>query len=698
MKNFLSLFILLFTTLVHAQNAGTLDASFGDAGKVFSIIGGVESKANGVAVQTDGKIIVVGYAVSSLGDKDFATIRLNSDGGFDTTFGTNGIVLTDLQNYSDDVANSVAIQADGFIVIAGESQDGIEKKAALIRLDTTGNLDSGFNASGIVLSDWIAGQQDAINILKFHLPTGNLIVGGYSELSSTVATPILARYTSAGQLDTNFNSTGIVNMAVVSGDATRTIVVEDIAVKANGIISAVGWRRTTSTSISTEWWAGRVLSNGSMDNTFSIDGVLSYDETGSNYGTCIELLSNDNLLVSGYRQYNGDYSFRYLTINSNGNIPAVSTGFIITGSQDILHSMLIDPNGNYILAGSSGTSLSGSFILTRLYPFGAFDVTFGSNGLTSTQFVTNNLNQCNEIILQTDQKIIAVGFGGQGFAVSRYLGVEQTDLNNFDLISPATNSINQPFTSLNLDWSDATGADGYIIERSTDETFTTLQSSNSVLSQTTLTNLTPNTLYYWRVKAYTNFEEGEYVGPWSFTTVGLNNFTLQLPANNAINIPVASVSFNWTDVAGATGYQLQLATDNTFSSPQTLTSSASTNSAASLASSTVYYWRVRATLGNYFGDWSTVWSFTTAAPQNVVEMENLQFNVYPNPAQEYLELTSNKAISDEILIIDNQGRVVITDRIYGTSKRIDVSQLANGFYTVQLKNQTGAYKLFVVER
>jgi hypothetical protein len=93
-----------------------------------------------------------------------------------------------------------------------------------------------------------------------------------------------------------------------------------------------------------------------------------------------------------------------------------------------------------------------------------------------------------------------------------------------------------------------------------------------------------------------------------------------------------------------------------------------------------------------------VWSFTTAAPQNIVEMENLQFIVYPNPAQEYLELTSNKAISDEILIIDNQGRVVITDRIYGTSKRIDVSQLANGFYTVQLKNQTSTYKLFVVKR
>ena len=695
MKNTLSLITLLLTTLVHAQNAGSLDTSFGDAGKVFTIIGGIESKANGVAIQQDGKIVVVGYAVSSLGDKDFLAIRLNYDGSFDTSFGVNGIVLTDLQNYSDDIANSIAIQTDGKIVLAGESHNGVEKKAALIRLDTEGNIDSSFNSTGIVLSDWIVGQQDVINVIKFHLPTGNLIVGGYSETSSTVAAPILARYTSTGSLDNTFNTSGILNMGIMSGDDTRTLVVEDIAVKANGIISAAGWRRTTSTSITSDWWAGRVLSNGSLDTSFSTDGVLNYDETGTNFATSIELLANDNILLGGYRQYNGVYSFRFLNINSNGNIPAISSGFILTGSQDASYDMAIDINGKYVMAGRSGTSSISSFALTRIETIGAYDSSFGSSGITNTSFVSSAVNQCNEIAIQDDQKIIAVGFGGQGVAISRYLGIAQAELNNFTLIAPANASTNQSFVTLNLDWSDAQGATGYIVEWATENTFSTPQAANTILSQTSVSNLIPNTTYYWRAKAITETEQGNFIGPWSFTTTGLNNFNLQLPANNATNIAVASVTFNWTDVAGATGYEMQLDTDNAFSSPQISTPTASTTAVTALNTNTTYYWRVRATQGTVWGDWSSIWSFTTAQPQSVGEIQVINFEVYPSPANDYINISADTAVSDDLLIIDNLGRIVMTEKINGTFKKLEVSPLANGFYSVQFKNHHKSQLIYI---
>jgi hypothetical protein len=357
--------------------------------------------------------------------------------------------------------------------------------------------------------------------------------------------------------------------------------------------------------------------------------------------------------------------------------------------------MVIDPNGKYLMAGRTGNTTSSSFILTRLESFGAYDGTFGTNSLVSTNFVSGTINQCNELIIQSDQKIIAIGFGGQGMAIARYLGIQQTNLNEFNLVSPANASTNQPFTFLSLDWSDAEGAAGYIVEWDTDEAFTSPAASNEIISQALLSDLIPNTTYYWRVKAFTQSEVGNYIGPWSFTTVGLNNFNLQLPANNATNIAVASVTFNWTDVAGATGYEMQLDTDNTFNSPQISTPTASTTAVTTLNTNTTYYWRVRATQGTVWGDWSSVWSFTTAAPQSINTVENVQFEVYPTPANDYLVFTSSTAISDEILIIDGQGKIVKTEPIYSTSKRIDVSTLANGFYTISLKKDHKAQMILI---
>ena len=98
---------------------GTLDASFGTGGRVTTDFAGPNDQAESVAVQPDGRIVVAGAAGPFINRGfDFALARYNSNGTLDTSFGTSGKVTTDFAG-ANDVPFSVAVQPDGNIVVAG---------------------------------------------------------------------------------------------------------------------------------------------------------------------------------------------------------------------------------------------------------------------------------------------------------------------------------------------------------------------------------------------------------------------------------------------------------------------------------------------------------------------------------------------------------------------------------------------------
>src|SRR5205085_6464330 len=106
-------------------------------------------EARAVAIQTDGKIVAVGYTENSgTLDWDFALARYNTNGSLDASFGTGGKTTTAI-GASDDFADAVAIQADGFIVAAGYSLIG-NNDFALIRYKPDGTLDAAFGTGGKV--------------------------------------------------------------------------------------------------------------------------------------------------------------------------------------------------------------------------------------------------------------------------------------------------------------------------------------------------------------------------------------------------------------------------------------------------------------------------------------------------------------------------------------------------------------------
>src|SRR5690606_36970271 len=126
-------------------------------------------------------------------------------------------------------------------------------------------------------------------------------------------------------------------------------------------------------------------------------------------------------------------------------------------------------------------------------------------------------------------------------------------------------------------------------------------------------SLLPNTQYYWRVRASDGIYWGAYSNVWSFTTNSLENFNLISPANSSTNQEYSSLVLDWSDNVGASNYELQIDTTQSFTtSPLTYTTTNSTYTVTLLPSKT-YYWKVRAANGTTWGQWTTVWSFTTKA-------------------------------------------------------------------------------------
>lgn len=122
--------------LVRYNTDGTLDPDFGDSGKVIGLFGGNDDDIYAIVLQADSKILVVGYALAFEGSgaqtQDFALVRLNTDGSFDTSFGIGGIVMTDFCGMND-IAYAVCLQSDGKMVVAGTTDTGSSKSFAIAR-------------------------------------------------------------------------------------------------------------------------------------------------------------------------------------------------------------------------------------------------------------------------------------------------------------------------------------------------------------------------------------------------------------------------------------------------------------------------------------------------------------------------------------------------------------------------------------
>jgi uncharacterized delta-60 repeat protein len=192
---------------------GSPDTSFHGTGKVTTAIGPGDDGVNALALQPDGKVVVAGWSDNG-SNSDVALARYNPDGSLDTNFNGTGKVTTAIGS-GFDCANALALQPDGKIVVVGATWNGSNNDFALARYNPDGSLDTNFNGTGTVMTA-IGSGHDGADALALQ-PDGKLVAAGASSNGSNNDVA-LARYKPDGKLDPSFHGTGTVTTAIGSGN------------------------------------------------------------------------------------------------------------------------------------------------------------------------------------------------------------------------------------------------------------------------------------------------------------------------------------------------------------------------------------------------------------------------------------------------------------------------------------------------
>jgi uncharacterized delta-60 repeat protein len=188
--------------LARYTTAGILDATFGVDGIVHTDLGGTDDFGYATAIGLADTIIVAGSA-DDFGDTDFAVVRYLANGTLDSTFGGDGIVVTDFgPNFFGAEAYAVAVLADGRVVVAGTALNAINGTFdfVLARYEADGDLDPTFSGDGLVVTDF--GLDETATSLQIQ-PDGKIVVAGFGDPIFDIDF-IIARYNSDGSLDSAF--------------------------------------------------------------------------------------------------------------------------------------------------------------------------------------------------------------------------------------------------------------------------------------------------------------------------------------------------------------------------------------------------------------------------------------------------------------------------------------------------------------
>jgi len=400
-------------------SAGSLDLTFGGTGKVVTDFTGEYELGSRAAIQSDGKIVVVGGVLQDSGTNlNMAIARYNADGSLDDGFDGDGVVVTD-SGYME-AAAGVAIQNDGKILVSGLIGDSGWIDGALLRYNSDGSLDTDFGTEGGVQTDF--GGDDVLNAIAIQ-PDGKIVTVGFGGPNSQF---IISRYHADGSIDTDFGTGG--GAATYYGGAWSYA--DDVAIQPDGKIVVVGASHDDERIA-----LARYNTDGTLDVSFSGDGKVTHDfSDGVDIGSSLEILPNGRILVGGAI----DSDFAVVRYYANGSIDTTfGTGGKTTTDFGTLNAwasaLAVQQDGSIVLGGTYGGELHTTsptpgavFALARYSSNGSLDTTFGTNGKVTTAFGGNGAYG-DDLLLQPDGKIVVAGTDANQradatFAVARYDG------------------------------------------------------------------------------------------------------------------------------------------------------------------------------------------------------------------------------------------------------------------------------------
>jgi uncharacterized delta-60 repeat protein len=410
--------LLAFLLIPAAQaTPGALDPSFGAGGIVTTAIGPASSIARALVLQPDGKLVVAGYIWNG-SNYDFGLARYNPDGSLDTNFNGTGKVTTAIGS-GNDVAAALALQPDGKLVAAGYSYNGFNYDFALARYNPDGSLDTNFHGTGKVTTA-IGSGHDRATALALQ-PDGKLVVAGYSDDGSN-SVFALARYNPDGSLDSNFNGTGTVTTAIGAGDDEAY----GLVLQPDGKLVAAGSSYNGSRY---EFALARYNPDGQLDTNFNGTGKLTTSIGGNDGANALALQPDGKLVAAGTSHNGSDYDFALARYNPDGSLDTTLNGSgkvttAIGSGEDYANSLVLQPNGKLVAAGTSHNGSDNDFALVRYNPDGSLDTTLNGSGKVTTA-IGSGSDFAESLVLQPDGKLVAAGYGWNGskfeFALVRYV-------------------------------------------------------------------------------------------------------------------------------------------------------------------------------------------------------------------------------------------------------------------------------------
>ena len=419
-----------------AGSTGSLDLSFGSNGVATLTIPGLSLvQATKVLVQpTDGKIVVAGLQPGTVGSVVVA--RLTAAGSLDTTFGGGkGYVQPGLGSASTQDGANIALQPDGKIVVVGSVVSGASTLLAVARLQPLdGSLDSTFGTSGLATTG-LSGSPLVHGTGAVILgSTGQIAVSAWAGSSSNFT---LVRYNANGQLDSTFGSGGIASANTAGGpvEANDVSLTSDGRLVEVGFAKISGQFDTAVARFNSNGSPDTTFPSGTQNGTETFD--LSAKFT-SDQATAVTLDSSDRIIVSGTISSSPStgYLLRILangardtSFASNGLLTSTFDGSVGTGAGNV-----VDSNGRYLFAGGAGSGSSTTALgVARVTSSGTYDSRFGVQGSGAGAGSGRESVPCpspatgstsgagSAVAVQPDQRILVGGYCNGSLVVARLL-------------------------------------------------------------------------------------------------------------------------------------------------------------------------------------------------------------------------------------------------------------------------------------
>jgi len=268
------LFVVRYTAL------GAMDTDFGDNGLV--LVGGI-CCGNAIAVQADGKIVVVGSTYGII--CKMAIARFTESGKLDASFGLNGVTITSVGEESWQKFSGIALQPDGKIVAVGN----LGYRLIVARYTTDGIVDKSFGTDGLTIT--LIGKNTNGRGVALQ-SDGSIIVVGDATLANLES--FVARYNTLGKLDESFGYHG--SRVISLGKIT---IGRGVVLQADGKIVVVG--DVSDGTTTTKLALTRYLSSGWHDLNFGNYGsnLTSFGKDTNIYGHAIASQSDGKIVVAG---------------------------------------------------------------------------------------------------------------------------------------------------------------------------------------------------------------------------------------------------------------------------------------------------------------------------------------------------------------------------------------------------------------